>query len=67
LFKTQSSAPMTSAMEGGLRHQLLAVCDRLVDRQLRYESSSAAEQIQRAKLDQPLEELSPLVLRHLVP
>ena len=50
-----------------LRHQLLAVGDRLVDRQLSNGVVVAAEQIQRAKLDQPLEELSPLVLRHLVP
>ena len=50
-----------------LRHQGLAILDRLVDRHLRHRVVLAAEQIQRAKLDQPLEELSPLVLRHLVP
>jgi arabinose-5-phosphate isomerase len=66
-FASARVADVMTAAPRVIRQEALAVGDRIIDRDLRGGVVVAAQPIQRAKLDQSLEEPSPLVLRHLVP
>ena len=64
--RSDRSGPWLAGDARLVRQQALGVCDRSVNGHLRHRVVHATQPIQRPKLDQPLEELSPLVPGHLV-